>query len=94
MGMVPLSQLAYGLSAAPQILCNPAQQVLAYTGFCPPSAPLPTCSSYPLPLQVGSVSPGGSLDPPLSEDLQPPNDPPLCAPAHFLPGEKPPPYTP
>lgn len=57
---VPLSQLAYSLSAAPQILCNPAQQVLAYTGFCPPSAPLPTCSSYPLPLQVGSVSPGGS----------------------------------
>ncbi|XP_046931373.1 transmembrane protein 255B [Lynx rufus] len=49
--MVPLSQLAYSLSAAPQILCNPAQQVLAYTGFCPPSAPLPTCSSYPLPLQ-------------------------------------------
>ncbi|XP_042814228.1 transmembrane protein 255B [Panthera tigris] len=93
--MVPLSQLAYGLSAAPQILCNPAQQVLAYTGFCPPSAPLPTCSSYPLPLQrCGHLPASTPRDPPLSEDLQPPNDPPLCAPAHFLPGEKPPPYTP
>uniref|UniRef100_A0A8C0S8V9 Transmembrane protein 255B n=1 Tax=Canis lupus familiaris TaxID=9615 RepID=A0A8C0S8V9_CANLF len=53
--MVPLSQLAYGPSALPQILYNPAQQILAYTGFCPSPATLPTCSSYPLPLQVASV---------------------------------------
>eukprot|EP00071_Canis_lupus_P030332 XP_022263889.1 transmembrane protein 255B isoform X2 [Canis lupus familiaris] len=58
--MVPLSQLAYGPSALPQILYNPAQQILAYTGFCPSPATLPTCSSYPLPLQVGLVLPGRS----------------------------------
>ncbi|XP_025730560.1 transmembrane protein 255B [Callorhinus ursinus] len=45
---VPLSQLAYGPSALPQILYNPAQQILA---FCPAPVTLPTCSSYPLPLQ-------------------------------------------
>ncbi|XP_052607678.1 transmembrane protein 255B isoform X2 [Peromyscus californicus insignis] len=50
--MVPLSQLAYGPSPPPQILYNPAQQILAYTGLCPPSMTVPTCSSYPLPLQM------------------------------------------
>uniref|UniRef100_H0UWD0 Transmembrane protein 255B n=1 Tax=Cavia porcellus TaxID=10141 RepID=H0UWD0_CAVPO len=95
--MVPLSQLAYGPSSPPQILYNPAQQVLAYTGFCSPTT-MPTCSSYPLPLQ-----PSAELS--LSEDAWPPlqcssslgcspNAPPLCAPACFLPGEKPPPYAP
>ncbi|KAL6090226.1 hypothetical protein STEG23_001290 [Scotinomys teguina] len=54
--MVPLSQLAYGPSPPPQILYNPAQQILAYTGLCPPSMTVPTCSSYPLPLQ-GSLVP-------------------------------------
>lgn len=54
---VPLSQLAYRPSAPPQILYNPAQQILAYSGFCPTPAALPTCSSYPLPLQVGPASP-------------------------------------
>ncbi|XP_022358403.1 transmembrane protein 255B [Enhydra lutris kenyoni] len=49
--MVPLSQLAYGPSAPPQTLYNPAQQILAYAGFCRAPAALPTCSSYPLPLQ-------------------------------------------
>ncbi|XP_059759014.1 transmembrane protein 255B isoform X10 [Balaenoptera ricei] len=49
--MVPLSQLAYGPSSAPQVLYNPAQQILAYTGFCPVPPAVPTCSSYPLPLQ-------------------------------------------
>uniref|UniRef100_A0A8C0KTL3 Transmembrane protein 255B n=1 Tax=Canis lupus dingo TaxID=286419 RepID=A0A8C0KTL3_CANLU len=93
--MVPLSQLAYGPSALPQILYNPAQQILAYTGFCPSPATLPTCSSYPLPLQrCGGFPASTPRDPPLSEDVQPPNTPSLCAPAHFLPGEKPPPYTP
>nr|XP_012422035.1 PREDICTED: transmembrane protein 255B [Odobenus rosmarus divergens] len=89
---VPLSQLAYGPSALPQILYNPAQQILA---FCPAPVTLPTCSSYPLPLQCGGRFPASTPgDPSLSEDAQPPNAPPLCAPAHFLPGEKPPPYAP
>ncbi|XP_075865734.1 transmembrane protein 255B isoform X2 [Microcebus murinus] len=49
--VVPLSRLALGPSAPPQILYSPAQQVLAYAGFCRPPATVPTCSSYPLPLQ-------------------------------------------
>ncbi|XP_077926072.1 transmembrane protein 255B [Halichoerus grypus] len=53
--MVPPSQLAYGPSAPPQILYNPAQQVLAYAGFCPAPATLPTCSSHPLPLQFAEL---------------------------------------
>ncbi|XP_045042628.2 transmembrane protein 255B isoform X2 [Desmodus rotundus] len=104
--MVPLSQLAYRPSAPPQILYNPAQQILAYSGFCPAPAALPTCSSYPLPLQPSSSFPASpSTDLSLSEDTQPPsqssssfglppNAPPLYAPAPFLPGEKPPPYAP
>ncbi|XP_059541185.1 transmembrane protein 255B isoform X2 [Myotis daubentonii] len=104
--MVPLSQLAYRPSAPPQILYNPAQQILAYSGFCPAPATLPTCSSYPLPLQPSSSFPASSsTDLSLSEDTQPPsqssssfglppNAPPLYAPAPFLPGEKPPPYAP
>ncbi|XP_039734742.1 transmembrane protein 255B isoform X1 [Pteropus medius] len=104
--MVPLSQLAYRPSAPPQILYNPAQQILAYTGFCPAPATLPTCSSYPLPLQPSSSFPASSsTDLSLSEDAQPPsqsssgsglppNAPPLYVPAPFLPGEKPPPYAP
>ncbi|XP_021095023.1 transmembrane protein 255B [Heterocephalus glaber] len=95
--MVPLSQLALGPSSPPQILYNPAQQVLAYTGFCS-SAAMPTCSAYPLPLQLSS-------DLSLPEDARPlpqcrsslgchPSAPALCAPACFLPGEKPPPYAP
>nr|KAF6461153.1 transmembrane protein 255B [Molossus molossus] len=104
--MVPLSELAYRPSAPPQILYNPAQQILAYSGFCPAPATLPTCSSYPLPLQPSSRFPASpSTDLSLSEDTQPPsqssssfglppNAPPLYAPAPFLPGEKPPPYAP
>ncbi|XP_066239661.1 transmembrane protein 255B isoform X2 [Saccopteryx leptura] len=104
--MVPLSQLAYRPSAPPQVLYNPAQQILAYSGFCPAPATLPTCSSYPLPLQPSSSFPASpSTDLSLSEDTQPPsqssssfglppNAPPLYAPAPFLPGEKPPPYAP
>lgn len=57
---VPLSQLAYGPSAPPQTLYDPAQQILAYAGFCPAPVALPTCSSYPLPLQVGPALPGRS----------------------------------
>uniref|UniRef100_A0A3Q2H316 Transmembrane protein 255B n=1 Tax=Equus caballus TaxID=9796 RepID=A0A3Q2H316_HORSE len=104
--MVPVSQLAFGRSALPQILYNPAQQILAYTGFCPVPGSLPTCSSYPLPLQPsGSVPASPPTDLSLSEDAQPPSQPssslvlpphapPLYVPTHFLPGEKPPPYTP
>nr|XP_014723413.2 transmembrane protein 255B isoform X1 [Equus asinus] len=104
--MVPVSQLAFGRSTPPQILYNPAQQILAYTGFCPVPGSLPTCSSYPLPLQPsGSVPASPPTDLSLSEDAQPPSQPssslvlpshapPLYVPAHFLPGEKPPPYTP
>ncbi|KAM9049362.1 transmembrane protein 255B isoform 7-T7 [Megaptera novaeangliae] len=104
--MVPLSQLAYGPSTAPQVLYNPAQQILAYTGFCPVPPAAPTCSSYPLPLQPPGgfpASPGSDLS--LSEGVQPPsqpgsscrpppNAPPIFALTHFLPGEKPPPYAP
>ncbi|XP_029066216.1 transmembrane protein 255B isoform X4 [Monodon monoceros] len=104
--MVPLSQLAYGPSTAPQALYNPAQQILASTGFCPVTPAVPTCSSYPLPLQPPGgfpASPGSDLS--LSEDVQPPsqpgsscrplpNAPPIFALTHFLPGEKPPPYAP
>ncbi|XP_024608442.1 transmembrane protein 255B isoform X2 [Neophocaena asiaeorientalis asiaeorientalis] len=104
--MVPLSQLAYSPSTAPQALYNPAQQILASTGFCPLPPAVPTCSSYPLPLQPPGgfpASPGSDLS--LSEDVQPPsqpgsscrpppNAPPIFALTHFLPGEKPPPYAP
>uniref|UniRef100_A0A8C7EVY9 Transmembrane protein 255B n=1 Tax=Neovison vison TaxID=452646 RepID=A0A8C7EVY9_NEOVI len=89
--MVPLAQLAYGPSAPPQTLYDPAQQILAYAGFCPAPVALPTCSSYPLPLQLcGRFSASTPRDPPVSEDAQPPNAPPLCVPARFLPGVKPP----
>ncbi|XP_053420114.1 transmembrane protein 255B isoform X2 [Nycticebus coucang] len=99
---VPLSQLALGPSTPPQILYSPAQQVLAYTGFCQPAATIPTCSSYPLPLQPCSSFPAM----PLCQDGQPPSQsrsslqppphvpPPCYASACFLPGEKPPPYIP
>ncbi|XP_047612013.1 transmembrane protein 255B isoform X9 [Phacochoerus africanus] len=104
--MVPLSQLAYGPSSPPQTLYNPAQQILAYAGFCqapPAGAP---CSSFPLPLQPSctfTASPCTDLS--LSEDVWlpsqsssgcrlPPNAPPVSAPTCFLPGEKPPPYAP
>lgn len=100
--MVPLSQLAYGPSPPPQILYNPAQQILAYTGLCPPSMSVPTCSSYPLPLQPSSAPPA-SADLSLPEDTESPSQchsshghphaPSPCTPA-FFPGEKPPPYAP
>ncbi|KAM4859667.1 transmembrane protein 255B isoform 2-T2 [Thomomys bottae] len=106
--MVPLSQLAYSPSPPPQILYNPAHHILACTGFCPPPSTVPTCSSYPLPLQPSRTLPGSaSTDLSLLEDTGPPshsgcsqgqlpNAPPLplCTPACFLPGEKPPPYAP
>ncbi|XP_010373130.1 transmembrane protein 255B isoform X2 [Rhinopithecus roxellana] len=104
--MVPLSQLAYGPAVPPQTVYNPAQQILACAGFRPTPEPIPTCSSYPLPLQPCSrfpVAPASALA--LSEDLQSPSPsssgsglpgqaPPCYIPTYFPPGEKPPPYAP
>ncbi|XP_063999754.1 transmembrane protein 255B [Pogoniulus pusillus] len=104
--MVPLSQIAFSAAPPPQILYNPAQQILTYAGFCPSAATIPTYPSYPLPLQPASNFPGtSSTDISLSEETQPPsqssssyglhpNAPALYTPTYFLPGEKPPPYAP
>ncbi|KAF2979528.1 hypothetical protein EK904_008708 [Melospiza melodia maxima] len=50
--MVPLSQIAFSAAPPPQILYNPAQQILTYAGFCPSAATISTYPSYPLPLQT------------------------------------------
>ncbi|XP_054045001.1 transmembrane protein 255B isoform X2 [Rissa tridactyla] len=104
--MVPLSQIAFSAAPPPQILYNPAQQILTYAGFCPSAATISTYPSYPLPLQPASNFPGtSSTDISLSEETQPPsqssssyglppNAPALYTPTYFLPGEKPPPYAP
>ncbi|NXT74551.1 T255B protein, partial [Zapornia atra] len=104
--MVPLSQIAFSAAPPPQILYNPAQQILTYAGFCPSAATISTYPSYPLPLQPASNFPGtSSTDISLSEETQPPsqssssyglppNAPTLYTPTYFLPGEKPPPYAP
>ncbi|XP_061233712.1 transmembrane protein 255B isoform X6 [Neopsephotus bourkii] len=105
--MVPLSQIAFSATAPPpQILYNPAQQILTYAGFCPSAAAISTYPSYPLPLQPTSNFPGtSSTDISLSEETQPPsqssssyglppNAPALYTPTYLLPGEKPPPYAP
>ncbi|XP_074673023.1 transmembrane protein 255B isoform X1 [Strix aluco] len=104
--MVPLTQIAFSAAPPPQILYNPAQQILTYAGFCPSAATISTYPSYPLPLQPASNFPGtSSTDISLSEETQPPsqssssyglppNAPALYTPTYFLPGEKPPPYAP
>ncbi|KAM6287512.1 transmembrane protein 255B isoform 2-T3 [Spheniscus humboldti] len=104
--MVPLSQIAFSAAPPPQILYNPAQQILTYTGFCPSAATISTYPSYPLPLQPASNFPGtSSTDISLSEETQPPsqssssyglppNAPALYTPTYFVSGEKPPPYAP
>uniref|UniRef100_A0A8D2MJZ1 Transmembrane protein 255B n=1 Tax=Zonotrichia albicollis TaxID=44394 RepID=A0A8D2MJZ1_ZONAL len=104
--MVPLSQIAFSAAPPPQILYNPAQQILTYAGFCPSAAAISTYPSYPLPLQPASNFPGtSSTDISLSEETQPPsqssssyglppNAPALYTPTYCLPGEKPPPYAP
>ncbi|XP_065531839.1 transmembrane protein 255B isoform X3 [Lathamus discolor] len=104
---VPLSQIAFSATAPPpQILYNPAQQILTYAGFCPSAAAISTYPSYPLPLQPASNFPGtSSTDISLSEETQPPsqssssyglppNAPALYTPTYLVPGEKPPPYAP
>ncbi|XP_031956379.1 transmembrane protein 255B isoform X3 [Corvus moneduloides] len=104
--MVPLSQITFSAAPPPQILYNPAQQILTYAGFCPSAATISTYPSYPLPLQPASNFPGtSSTDISLSEETQPPsqssssyglppNAPALYTPTYCLPGEKPPPYAP
>ncbi|CAI9547426.1 unnamed protein product, partial [Staurois parvus] len=58
--MAPISQLNFN-SPPPQILYNPAQQILlTYTGFCSPSSSLPSYASYPLPLQPSGSYPATS----------------------------------
>lgn len=47
-----MSQIAFSAAPPPQILYNPAQQILTYAGFCPSAATISTYPSYPLPLQV------------------------------------------
>ncbi|XP_055985236.1 transmembrane protein 255B [Sorex fumeus] len=100
--MVPWNQLASGLACSPQTLHGPARQVLAHPDLCPVPA-LPTCSSYPLPLQPSghcpvSLAPGLSLSEnlshPSSSSCGLPPDAPFYVPVHLLPGEKPPPYAP
>ncbi|XP_075774514.1 transmembrane protein 255B isoform X6 [Pelodiscus sinensis] len=102
----PLSQIAFSSTSPPQILYNPAQQILTYAGFCPSAAAIPAYPSYPLPLQPASHFPASSsTDISFSDDTQPPsqssssyglppNAPPLYTPTYFLPEEKPPPYAP
>lgn len=51
-----MSQIAFSSAPPPQILYNPAQQILTYTGFCPSAAAVPHYPSYHLPLQVGAVA--------------------------------------
>ncbi|KAI5772715.1 TMEM255B-like protein [Gulo gulo luscus] len=63
---VPLSRLAHGPTAPPQTLYNSTPKILADAGFCPAPAALPTCSSYPLPLQGCSHFPASTpRDPPV-----------------------------
>ncbi|KAM6447398.1 transmembrane protein 255B isoform 2-T2 [Liasis olivaceus] len=102
--VVPASQIAFSSAPPPQILYNPAQQILTYAGFCPSAASVPHYPSYHLPLQpTGNFPTSSSTDVSLADDPQPPsqascnhgvppNAPPLYTPAYFLSGEKPPPY--
>ncbi|XP_060622862.1 transmembrane protein 255B [Anolis sagrei] len=104
--VVPVPHVTFNSAPLPQILYNPAQQILTYAGFCPSAAAVPHYSSYHLPLQPTSNFPtSSSTDISLSDDTQPPsqtsssyglppNAPPLYTPAYFLSGEKPPPYIP
>ncbi|XP_053561430.1 transmembrane protein 255B [Bombina bombina] len=104
--MTPLSQTNFNSSPPPQILYNPAQQILTYTGFCSPTAALPSYATYPLPLQpTGSYPATSSADISLSDDNQHPSHSSstnglISSPgSHYaannlLPGEKPPPYVP
>ncbi|KAM4701495.1 transmembrane protein 255B [Discoglossus pictus] len=104
--MAPLSQTGFSSGPPPQILYNPAQQILTYTGFCSPTSALPSYASYPLPLQpTGSYPATSSADISLSDDVQNPSQSnsmngvaPNTASQYpstiLLPGEKPPPYSP
>eukprot|EP00076_Gallus_gallus_P036929 XP_025002467.1 transmembrane protein 255B isoform X3 [Gallus gallus] len=54
--MVPMSHIAFSSAPPPQILYNPAQQILTYAGFCPSAATISAYPSYPLPLQLKSCA--------------------------------------
>ncbi|KAM4796775.1 transmembrane protein 255B [Rhinophrynus dorsalis] len=104
--MAPMSQFNFSSAPPPQILYNPAHQILTYTGFCSPTAALPSYASYPLPMQPSSSYPTtSSADVSLSEEIQNPsqsnsmngrvsNPASQNAPTILVPGEKPPPYAP
>ncbi|XP_069493228.1 transmembrane protein 255B isoform X2 [Ambystoma mexicanum] len=104
--MVPLSQSTFNSTPPPQILYNPAQQILTYAGFCPSVSTISGYAPYPLPLQPASAFPASSpLEVSSPDDNQPPaqfssscglrpNTPPHYTPAFSRPGEKPPPYAP
>ncbi|XP_017947127.2 transmembrane protein 255B isoform X1 [Xenopus tropicalis] len=104
--MAPLNQPNFNSTPPPQILYNPAQQILTYTGFCSPTTALPSYASYPMPMQPSGSYPAiSSADISLSDDIQNPsqsnsmNGLASNAASHYassilLPGEKPPPYVP
>uniref|UniRef100_A0A670XZH4 Transmembrane protein 255B n=1 Tax=Pseudonaja textilis TaxID=8673 RepID=A0A670XZH4_PSETE len=103
--VVPVSQIAFSSAPPPQILYNPAQQILTYAGFCPSATSVPHYPSYHLPLQVEcrrwantpSIHSADDPQPPSQASCNhgvPPNAPPLYTPAYSLSGEKPPPYVP
>ncbi|KAM9320012.1 transmembrane protein 255B [Gastrophryne carolinensis] len=103
--MSPISQLNFS-TPPPQILYNPAQQILTYTGFCSSTSSLPSYASYPLPLQPSGSNPAtSSADISLSDDIQypshsnsmnglPSNPHSQFASTMVLTVEKPPPYAP
>uniref|UniRef100_A0A8C5PJ07 Transmembrane protein 255B n=1 Tax=Leptobrachium leishanense TaxID=445787 RepID=A0A8C5PJ07_9ANUR len=101
--MAPVSQINYN-SPPPQILYNPAQQILTYTGLCSSTSALPSYASFPLPLQPsGSYPATSSADISLIEDTHNPSNSMngiASNPASqhslniHLHGEKPPPYAP
>ncbi|KAG8443943.1 hypothetical protein GDO86_009221, partial [Hymenochirus boettgeri] len=99
--MAPFTQMNFGSGPPPQILYNPAQQILTYTGFCSPTAALPSYASYPHPLQTSGSYPAiSSADISLPDDIQNPSQSSAIN-GHssntatiLLPGEKPPPYVP
>lgn len=104
--MAPVSPVSYNTTSPPipQILYDPAQQLLTYAGLCPTATALPGhTSSYHLPIQHPSALSGGIST--ISEDTQhssqsssncvlSPNAPPLYTTIFYSARDKPPPYAP
>ncbi|XP_072913975.1 transmembrane protein 255A isoform X5 [Hemitrygon akajei] len=83
----------------PPIMCDPGQQMLAYTNFYPGPPHLPPYSPYDIqhPSIFSASTPSDdsqSISQSASSYMWPPNTPPRYSPAYFPPDEKPPPYTP